>query len=102
MEADWHDFITADCCRKHFNNVFENEHKTVTNCCDLCDDSLPTSKKPDYRLVRNTPQQGLAHKFNLTHHPEQQLEAKEKVKSGGVWSYRNWRSTQKSMMTGAL
>ncbi|KAF9368234.1 ATP-dependent DNA helicase sgs1, partial [Podila verticillata] len=82
MEADLHDFITADCRRKHFNNVCENEHKTVTNCCDLCDHSLPTSKKPDYRMVRNTPRQWPAHKFKLTRRPEQQLEAKEKIK---VW-----------------
>ncbi|KAG0247276.1 ATP-dependent DNA helicase sgs1, partial [Mortierella polycephala] len=82
MEADLHDFIMTDCRRKHFNNVFENEHKTVTNCCDLYDDSLPTPNKPDYRMVRNTPRLRPSRKFKLMRHPEQQLVAKEKVK---VW-----------------
>ncbi|KAI1288592.1 hypothetical protein EDD11_009898 [Mortierella claussenii] len=81
MDADLHDFITTDCRRKHFNNIFENEHKKVPNCCDLCDlcdKSLPAPKNPDYRIIRKASQLS-APQFRRTRLPEQQLEAKKKI-----------------------
>lgn len=86
IEANLHDYLKANCLRRHFNSVFENEHKTVDNCCDRCDVYHPTPLMPDYRMVRNTPLPSLSRKYKVTRPHEQQLVAKEKIMS--------WRSTE--------
>ncbi|KAG9319197.1 hypothetical protein KVV02_008336 [Mortierella alpina] len=86
LQDDVYKFITgdSDCRRRHLNRVFENEHKEVPNCCDLCVKSAPTPIKPDYRRILKSPRP--APKFKRSRLPEQQLQAKDKI--------REWRSME--------
>lgn len=81
LEADVYKFITGDtnCRRQHLNRVFKNEHKEISNCCDLCDKSPPTTNKPDHRRILKGPRP--APKFKRSRRPEQQLVAKDKIKA---------------------
>lgn len=83
--ADLLDFLTASCRREYLNKVFENEHTEIANCCDLCDDPLPASNKPDYRMKPKA-SRWPAPKLKRSRCPEQQLEAKKKIEA--------WRSLE--------
>jgi len=78
MEADLRDYILTDCRRRHFNRVFENKHKVVLNCCDLCG-IIPSTTTPDYKMVRKNPRPPLSRPFKTTRSQEQQHEAKARI-----------------------
>jgi superfamily II DNA helicase RecQ len=84
MEDDLREYITTDCRRKHFNKVFENRHKIVANCCDLCDPEI-SPRTRDFRIVRKT-RPMLSRTFKVVRLPEQRLAAKEKI--------MKWRTTE--------
>lgn len=86
MEAKLYEFIRTDCHRKAFNDTFENEHKKITNCCDLCDRSLPVPSTSIKGKIQKAPPQWPIPKFKCTHRPEQELEAKKRIQA--------WRSAE--------
>jgi len=57
MEAELYKFIRTDCFRKAFNDTFENEHIKITNCCDLCDRSLPVPSTSIKGRIQKAPPQ---------------------------------------------
>lgn len=96
MESDLRGFIATDCRRKHFNHVFDNKHKIVDNCCDLCDQQNISHQgpRPDFRMVRSNPRPMLSRTFRVIRQSDQQLQAKEKIV--------NWRRIElQELMTWA-
>lgn len=87
MDADLQDWVHwGNCRRKSFNDAFGNEHKTIPDCCDRCDLSLPASgKASDQRTSIPVPRRP-APTFKRLRRPEQQLEAKTRIQS--------WRNTE--------
>ncbi|KAG0334692.1 hypothetical protein BG004_000310 [Podila humilis] len=74
-------FVTFSTCRTmYLNEVFENQHKTVPNCCDICDILRSTPyTMPDYRTIRKRPGPSLSRNFTTSRTVAQRLEAQRLI-----------------------